>query len=61
MESRENAGALGVDLPALFIFKDPETPRDKAIERLIAVVRRRPAEDIGVVSDIDAVMFTRWR
>jgi transcriptional regulator with XRE-family HTH domain len=57
----EIAGALGVDLPDLFVFKDRETPRDKAIERLLAVVRRRPAEDIDVVSDIAAVVFSRWR
>ena len=39
---RPIAGALGVDLPDLFTFKDRETPRDKAVERLLAVVRRRP-------------------
>jgi hypothetical protein len=36
-------------------------PRDKAIERLLAVVRRRPAEDIDVVSDIAERIFVRAR
>jgi transcriptional regulator with XRE-family HTH domain len=59
----EIAGVLGVDLPALFIFKDREfkdrePPRDKAVERLLAVVRRRPAS--VVVLGGGARGFARW-
>jgi transcriptional regulator with XRE-family HTH domain len=57
----EIASALGVELPDLFDFKDRETARDKAIERLLAVVRRRPAEDIELVRDIAGRIFARWR
>lgn len=55
------AAALGVDMPDLFTFKDRENARDKAIERLLAVVRRRPAEDVDMVSDIARRIFVRWR
>ena len=41
--------------------KDRETTRDKAVGRLLALVRRRSAEDIDVVSDIAATVFGRWR
>lgn len=57
----EIAGALGVELPDLFRFRERETPRDRALDALLATVRRRSAEDIEVVNDLAGRIFRRWR
>ena len=53
------AGVLGVGLHELFIFREG-TPKDEAVERLMARVRSREAQDIEVVADIAERVFRRW-
>jgi transcriptional regulator with XRE-family HTH domain len=54
------AHVLNVEMPVLFQFRERETPKDRALDRLLAVVRKRPAEDVEVVADVASRMFERW-
>jgi transcriptional regulator with XRE-family HTH domain len=53
----EIATALDLELPELVAFHPRETKRDKAIEGLLAAVRRRPAEDIEMLADVARRIF----
>ncbi|WP_243336999.1 helix-turn-helix domain-containing protein [Anaeromyxobacter soli] len=46
------ASALGVDLSDLFRVADRDAHRDRALHRLLAAVRRAPADDIELIADL---------
>ncbi len=54
------AKVLGVDLEELFRFRERQSPKDHAVERLLVTVRPRPAEDVEVVVDLATRVFQRW-
>lgn len=55
------AGALGVEFAELFRFQARATKKDVLVERLLAAVRRRSAEDVEVVLDVTLRILERLR
>jgi transcriptional regulator with XRE-family HTH domain len=54
------AAALGVELADLFRRRARTTARDAAMDRLLAALRGRPAEDVELLADIAGHVFARW-
>ncbi len=54
------AEALGVELPELLRLRQRVTPKDVAIERLLAVVRPRSAAEIVALREIAETIFRTW-
>ncbi len=54
------ASILEVELPVLFNFNDRPSPKDEAIERLMAIVGRRNARDIDVLAGVAALIFDHF-
>ena len=53
------ADALGVELSEVFQFRDRETAKDKATDRLLSIVRRKTADDIEMIADVATRVLSR--
>jgi transcriptional regulator with XRE-family HTH domain len=54
------AQAIGVELVDLFRFRDTNTGKDVAIERLVIAVSKRKQAEIEAVADIAERIFKEW-
>lgn len=54
------AAGLGVELHELFHFKSRPSKKDEALERLLAVMRRRKTSDIEAITEIAERIFEEW-
>lgn len=53
--------ALGVELPDLVRLRQRPSPKDQALDRLLAVVRPRTTAEITALREIAEVIFRAWR
>jgi transcriptional regulator with XRE-family HTH domain len=53
------ARALAIDLHELFRFASRPTPRDRALDRLLGLLRGRRAEEIDVLADVAKSLFAK--
>lgn len=55
------ATAVGVDLSDLFRAPERESQKDRALDRLLAVVRRGSAGDVEVIADVAERVLGHFR
>ena len=55
------AGELQIELHELFRFRPEDGPKERAIEKLLWVVSRRPAADVELVTALAATVFEHMR
>jgi transcriptional regulator with XRE-family HTH domain len=51
------ANAMGVKLVDLFRFRDADSGKDRAIDRLVGIIARRKQEEIELVGDLAERLF----
>ena len=54
------ASALGAQLGDLLLARSPQRPRDVAIDRLVALLRRRGVDDATLILDVAERIFRRF-
>ncbi len=54
------ATTLRVDMSELFSFNDRPSPKDRAIERLMSIVRRGEVGDVEVLAEVATLIFNHY-